>query len=212
MIRPKVTFPRSPSIPVTDSAIHEALMNVPRHRFVPKQYADLAYADTALPIGYSQTISQPYMVAVMTQLLCVNVHAKVLEVGTGSGYQAAILAQLAQHVFSTELIPELAARALRCLRGIDCRRVRVRHTDGSAGWPEQAPFDRIILTCAAPAVPEPLWAQLRPGGRMVAPIGEDLGTQRLVLLCKGIDSSRIEKDIMAVQFVPLIEQGLGQQP
>lgn len=209
MIRHKVSFPRAPSIPITDSAIHEALMNVPRHNFVPEKYADLAYADTALPIGYSQTISQPYMVAVMTQLLRVNTHAKVLEVGTGSGYQAAILSQLTPHVFSTEISPELAARAFRSLRGIDCRHVRIRHSDGAAGWPEQAPFDRIMLTCAARAVPEPLWAQLRPGGRMVAPLGRDLGAQRLVLLSKSLDSSRTESDIMAVQFVPLRGPGLA---
>jgi len=156
---------------IRDERVLAAMERVPRHLFVPEHIRHLAYDDTPLPIGHGQTISQPYIVALMTQALELDGDEKVLEVGTGSGYQTAILCELAREVFSVERIPELAEGAKERLAELGYRNVRIRVGDGSLGWPEEAPFDRIIVTGALPKLPDPLWEQLADGGRLVAPIG-----------------------------------------
>jgi protein-L-isoaspartate(D-aspartate) O-methyltransferase len=178
----------------------DALRAVPRHEFVPADQRALAYVDRALPIGHDQTISQPYVVAFMTQALAVEPGEKVLEIGTGSGYQAAVLAALGAEVFSIEIVEPLGrAAAVRLERlGYD---VAVRIGDGYRGWPEQAPFDAIILTAAPPEVPSPLLDQLKPGGRMVLPEGE--GFQQLVLVTKDADGSVMRRSLLDVRFVPM---------
>lgn len=157
---------------ITDPRVLDAMRRVPRHRFVEEALRDRAYGDHPLPIGEGQTISQPFMVAVMTQLLRLEGSEKVLEVGTGSGYQTAILATLARRVCSIERIPALVARARRTLEELGFTNVVVRLGDGTYGWPDEAPFDRVLVTAGAPAVPAPLFQQLTEGGRMVLPIGE----------------------------------------
>lgn len=160
-----------------------AMRATPRDRFVPAMMRGRAYEDRPLPIGYGATISQPYIVALMTELLGTGKRDRVLEIGTGSGYQAAILAQLAGEVYTIEIVPELASSAARLLRELGYANVRVRQGDGYKGWPEAAPFDRIILTAAPPEVPDELLRQLRPGGRLVAPVGAP-GSQELVVVTK----------------------------
>ncbi len=156
---------------LTTSRLLEAFEAVPRHLFVPLEYRRHAYQDRALPIGEAQTISQPYIVALMTDLLGLGGGEKVLEVGTGSGYQAAILMRLAGNVYTIELNPELAQRAKRLLERLGCDNVRFREGDGSQGWPEEAPFDGILVTAFGPRVPKPLLDQLAEGGRLVMPVG-----------------------------------------
>jgi protein-L-isoaspartate(D-aspartate) O-methyltransferase len=174
----------------------------PRHLFVPADLQHEAYRDRPLGIGYAATISQPYIVALMTELLRPGVRQRVLEVGTGSGYQAAVLAQLTGHVYTIEIVPELADSARETLRRLGYGNVTVRQGDGYLGWPEQAPFDRIILTAAPPEIPEALIAQLANGGRMVAPVGGWL-TQSLVLVEKGLDGSIRRWTEGGVSFVPM---------
>ncbi len=159
---------------IRDPKVIAAMASVPRHRFVPAELRAAAYADGPLPIGAGQTISQPYIVALMTESLALAGGERVLEIGTGSGYQAAVLAGIADTVYSIEIVPELAARAAAILDTLGYRNVRVRAGDGYEGWPERAPFDAVIVTAAAPRLPEPLVAQLREGGRIVAPIGDEL--------------------------------------
>jgi protein-L-isoaspartate(D-aspartate) O-methyltransferase len=156
---------------ITDRRVLEAMRSVPRHRFVPQDEVELAYVDAPLPIGYRQTISQPYIVALMTQLLRLRGEETVLEVGTGSGYQAAVLGRLARKVFSVERIAELAEAARRALAELEIDNVEVRVADGSAGLPEAAPFDGILVAAAAPRAPHPLLEQLAEGGRLVVPVG-----------------------------------------
>lgn len=158
---------------ITDSRVLSAMRAIPRHRFVLPEYAEHAYDDGPLPIGDEQTISQPYMVALMTQVAAPRAGERVLEVGTGSGYQAAVLCQLAAQVYSIERIPLLHERARRILDEIGIRNYTLRVGDGSDGWPEEAPFDIIVVTAAMPGIPRPLLEQLAPAGRLVAPIGED---------------------------------------
>lgn len=189
--------------PVSDTAILQAMRTAPRHRFVPQDLQDQAYADTPLPIGKGQTISQPYIVAVMTELLQLTPESRVLEVGTGSGYQAAVLAHLTPHVYSIEIIKALAEQAGTTLQGQGYRDIRIRNADGYLGWPEAAPFDAIIVTCAAGHLPQPLWEQLKPGGRIVIPIGGAYTVQRLVVMEKAEDGSRSSRTVMAVRFVPM---------
>jgi len=155
---------------ITNERVLAAMAAVPRHRFVPEEIRDDAYSDQALPIGNGQTISQPYVVAVMSELLAPQATDRILEIGTGSGYQAAVLAHLVRDVYSIEIDPALAARAQATLSALGYDRVHVRAGDGSYGWPEAAPFDAIIITAAAPRLPEALIGQLRDGGRVIAPL------------------------------------------
>jgi protein-L-isoaspartate(D-aspartate) O-methyltransferase len=187
---------------VEDRAVLEAMRTVPRHVFVPERQRGRAYEDTPLPIGHGQTISQPYMVAKMTELLELGPGDKVLEIGTGSGYQAAVLAQLTPSVYTIEIVEPLAERAAGALEAEGYADVRTRRADGYFGWEEHAPFDAIIVTAAAGHVPPPLWEQLKPGGRMVIPIGGRFEVQRLVLLEKTADGERRSRSVMAVRFVP----------
>ena len=182
-----------------------AMAKVPRHEFVPPAEESYAYINNALPIGHGQTISQPYIVALMTDLLDPQPTHRVLEVGTGSGYQAAILAELVQRVYSIEVIPELAEEARERLARLGYANVIVRAGDGYAGWPEEAPFDGIIVTAAAATVPKPLLAQLRNGGRMVIPAGSRLG-QNLFLIEKSASGEISERNLLPVAFVPLVSE------
>jgi protein-L-isoaspartate(D-aspartate) O-methyltransferase len=194
---------------VRDEKVLEAMRTVPRHVFVPAAQRRHAYIDTPLPIGYGQTISQPYIVALMTSLLELTPDEKVLEIGTGSGYQAAVLAQLTPHVYTIEIIKPLAERAEKTLREQGYTNVHCKRADGYNGWPEEAPFDAIIVTCAAGHLPPPLWEQLKPGGRIVIPIGGQYELQRLVLVTKQEDGSRRSETILSVRFVPLTREGDG---
>lgn len=192
---------------VASARVLDALRRVPRERFVQERERGRAYADHALPIGRGQTISQPYMVAVMTEALRLRAQDRVLEVGTGSGYQAAVLAELAAEVWTVERIAELARDATAVLEALGYANVHVRAGDGSLGWPEAAPFDRILVTAGAPAVPRTLVDQLSPeGGRLVAPVGErDL--QELVVVERRGRRTR-QRRILACRFVPLLgEEG-----
>jgi protein-L-isoaspartate(D-aspartate) O-methyltransferase len=189
---------------VRDTAVLRAVRTVPRHRFVPDSLRGRAYDDRPLPIGLGQTISQPYVVAYMTEQLALTPGSRVLEVGTGSGYQAAVLAEIAREVFTIEIVPELGRSAEARLRALGYGRVHVRIGDGYAGWPAAAPFDAIIVTAAADVVPPPLVAQLKPGGRMVLPVGPENGDQVLVLLRKSADGGgTVTRVLLPVRFVPL---------
>lgn len=179
------------------------LADVPRHLFVPKDLQNKAYENRPLPIGYGQTISQPYIVAVMTDVLEIRPGHKVLELGTGSGYQAAVLGRLGARVFTIEIIPDLAESAAARLREMEYKTVSVRTGDGYYGWPEDAPFDRIIVTASASHIPPPLIAQLAAGGRMVIPVGGPFAVQELLLVEKGKDSTLSTRSLLPVQFVPL---------
>lgn len=167
---------------IDDPRVLEAMRLVPRHLFVPAGLEDEAYVDHPVPIGHNQTISQPYIVALMTSRLDLDPVDRVLEIGTGSGYQAAVLAQLAAQVYTIEIIPELGQRATKTLRKLGYRNVHVRLGDGYAGWPEEAPFDAILLTAAPPEIPRPLLAQLAVGGTLVAPVGD--GIQELQIITR----------------------------
>jgi protein-L-isoaspartate(D-aspartate) O-methyltransferase len=191
---------------VTHEGVRRAMRDVPRHEFVPYQYGELAYDDRPLPIGYRQTISQPYVVALMTELLAPEPGDRVLEVGTGSGYQAAVAAELVAELYSIELIPELAASASERLRRLGYDNVQVRAGDGYLGWPEHAPFDGILVTAGADHVPEPLVDQLAVGGRMVIPVGDTQADQVLRVLEKRPDGSIDSRDVVPVRFVPLLRE------
>lgn len=180
-----------------------ALAKVRREAFVAPTAQRLAYENRPLPIGHGQTISQPFIVALMTELLDLDPGDKVLEVGTGSGYQAAVLAELAGTVCSIEVIPALAAGAAQALAAEGYGRVLLRTGNGALGWPEQAPFDAIIVTAGTPRIPPALIAQLRPGGRMVIPVGAHHGEQSLVLLTKDQAGQVTRRDLLPVAFVPL---------
>jgi protein-L-isoaspartate(D-aspartate) O-methyltransferase len=186
-----------------DRRLMDALARVPRHEFVPADVRDRAYENRPLPIGFGQTISQPYIVALMTDLLGVGPGDAVLEVGTGSGYQAAILAELGCRVSSVEIIPELAARARQALDRVGYGRVAVKAADGYYGWEDRSPFRAIVVTAAASHVPQPLLRQLGPGGRMVIPVGGPFLTQQLVLVEKARDGSVTTRSLLPVVFVPL---------
>lgn len=179
-----------------------AMARVPRHEFVPKDVRASAYADRPLPIGLKQTISQPYIVAYMTEAIDPKPGQKVLEVGTGSGYQAAVLAELVGEVYTIELLGELADTAKQTLMRLRYKNVQVRTGDGYLGWPQAAPFDAIVVTCGADKVPEPLFEQLKPGGKMIIPVGS-LPMQSLRLIIKGPKGERQERELLPVAFVPL---------
>ncbi len=192
---------------IKDERILEAMRRVERHRFVPMPYTPNAYTDGPLPIGEKQTISQPYIVAIMTGLLELNEDDKVLEIGTGSGYQAAILGELAAEVYTIEIVEALGRRSSALLDSLGYENVTVRIGDGYVGWPTEAPFDAIILTAAPPKIPEPLLAQLAEGGRLVAPVGESSQTLQLVEKHEG----RLEyRDVIQVRFVPMTGQAQKQ--
>ena len=180
-----------------------AMAEVPRHEFVPADEQLYAYANGPLPIGHGQTISQPYIVALMTDLLECGPEARVLEVGTGSGYQAAVLSRVVARVYSVEIIAELARQASERLARSGYDNVQCRHCDGYEGWPEEAPFDGILVTAAAPAVPTPLIDQLGEGARLVIPVGPRYGHQELMVIEKRPDGSLVTTDILGVAFVPL---------
>ena len=183
--------------------VMQAMATVPRHQFVPVELQEWAYDDLPLPIGCGKTISQPFMVALMTDLLAIEDHDKVLEIGTGLGYQAAILAELAKQVFSVEIIEELAREGELRLRATGCDNVQLRIGDGSRGWVEHAPFDKIMVTAAPELVPQTLLEQLKPGGKMVLPVGVG-DEQRLVVVEKGDDRKVRTRELIAVRFSPLI--------
>ena len=185
-----------------DPAVLQAMRSVPRHEFVPEEVRPNAYEDRPLPIGYGQTISQPFIVALMTDLLDVKPGAKVLEIGTGSGYQAAVLSPLADEVYSIEIVPELGASAAALLDRLGYADVETKVADGYYGWPEAAPFDGIVVTAAASHIPPPLIEQLKPGGRMVIPIGGAFAAQHLMLVEKLPDGGVTTRQILPVQFVP----------
>jgi protein-L-isoaspartate(D-aspartate) O-methyltransferase len=186
---------------VKDPRVLDAMRTVPRERFVPPEQVSRAYADSALPIGEGQTISQPYVVAYMSEVLDVAPGHRVLEIGTGSGYQAAVLGELAREVYTIEIVPSLASRAAATLRALGYGHVHVREGDGYAGWPEEAPFDRIMVTAAPEQIPQPLIDQLAAGGRLVTPIGAQHETQWITVVDK-TDQGLVERRTIPVQFVP----------
>ena len=192
---------------VQDESVLSAMRAVPRHEFVSRSSASMAYADTPLPIGHGQTISQPYIVAEMTRLLRLTAQSRVLEIGTGSGYQAAVLAEITPNVFTVEIIKPLVDEAAERLKALGYDTVRVLHADGYYGWPEKAPFDGIIVTCAAGQIPPPLITQLAPGGRMVIPVAWPFAVQHLMLITKDQDGTVRSESLMAVRFVPLTRSG-----
>ena len=189
---------------VRDPRVLEAMRAVRRERFVPSDVRELSDLDTPLPIGWEQTISQPYIVAYMTELLEIERDHSVLEIGTGSGYQTAVLATLCDRVHSVELVPELAARAAETLRELGYEAVRVRQGDGYLGWPVHAPYDRIMVTAAPPEIPQALVDQLAPGGRLVVPVGRTSETQRLVLVTADEDGRVRRQNRLGVRFVPMV--------
>jgi protein-L-isoaspartate(D-aspartate) O-methyltransferase len=186
---------------IVDQRVLDVMGRVPRHLFIPLDNP-WAYGDTPLPIGSGQTISQPYMVALMSQSLDISPTDRVLEVGTGSGYQAAVLAGLAREVYTVEIIPELARQAERTLGDLGYENVKVRCSDGYRGWPEAAPFDAIMITARAGRIPPPLLDQLKPGGRLVMPLGDTGAVQELTLVTK-TKTGLIRKELCPVRFVPM---------
>jgi protein-L-isoaspartate(D-aspartate) O-methyltransferase len=188
---------------VRHEGVLQAMRNTPRHLFVPEDRVSRAYEDSPQPIGHGQTISQPFIVAIMTETLQPGGSGTVLEIGTGSGYQAAVLSPLYRNVYSMEIIPELAASAAARIAGMGFRNVEVRKGDGYFGWPEKAPFDAIIVTAAAGHIPPPLVAQLKNNGRMVIPVGNPYMVQNLVLVEKDGRGNITTKSLMSVRFVPL---------
>ena len=187
---------------ISDKKVLEAMKTVPRHLFIAKRYQNQAYNDHPLPIDEGQTISQPYIVALMTQYLDLKKGDKVLEIGTGSGYQAAVLAHLTEDVFSIEIKEELSRKASDTLKSLNYNQVRVKHDDGYFGWEEYAPFDAIIVTCAANHVPPPLLNQLKEGGRLIIPLGSTLYSQTLTLITK-VDGKPKVRHVLGVRFVPM---------
>jgi protein-L-isoaspartate(D-aspartate) O-methyltransferase len=195
---------RSTGLPAMSPTVRAALGKVERHRLVPPGQRALAYRNHPLPIGLGQTISQPYIVALSTDLLALKPQDVVLEVGTGSGYQAAVLAEIASRVYSIEIIESLGKEAEAKLKDLGYRNIEIRIGDGYRGWPEKAPFDAIVVTAAAPQVPEALVAQLKPGGRMVIPVGAFPDAQELLLLVKHADGRLERRNVLPVRFVPLV--------
>ncbi|MCP4247613.1 MAG: protein-L-isoaspartate(D-aspartate) O-methyltransferase [bacterium] len=194
---------------IDDRRVLAAMRAVPRHWFVPRPQIKYAYDDRPLPIGWGQTISQPYIVALMTELLELKPGEKVLEIGTGSGYQAAVLAELTDQVYTIEIVEPLAKRTIELMKQKGYDTVRCRISDGYRGWPEHAPFDAIIVTCAPESPPKALVDQLAPGGRMCIPVGPQRGAQELILLKKGSDGRLKRHRVEWVRFVPMTGQPDG---
>lgn len=186
---------------IRDEATLAAMRNVPRHLFVPRGQVANAYRDSPLPIGFGQTISQPFIVAFMTEIVEPKPHYRILEIGTGSGYHAAVLAEIAKEVYTIEIIPELGERAKKLLEDLNYDNVHVKIGDGYYGWQEAAPFDAIVVTAAAEHIPPPLIAQLREGGKMIIPVGTPFFVQQLMLVEKTEGKTRTQ-NIMPVRFVP----------
>jgi len=184
--------------------VRAALGKVERHRLVPPGEAHLAYRNHPVPIGHGQTISQPYIVALSTDLLAPEPHHVVLDIGTGSGYQAAVLAEIVKQVYTIEIVEPLGREAEKNLKALGYRNIEVRIGDGYKGWPEKAPFDAIVVTAAAPRIPQALVDQLKPGGRMVIPVGERWELQHLMLAVRNADGSLERKKVLPVRFVPLV--------
>lgn len=189
---------------VRDQAVLRAIRSTPRHLFVPPAVRIRAYEDSPLPIGHGQTISQPYIVALMSELLDVKPTHRVLEIGTGSGYQAAVLGALAGRVFTIEIVPELAASAKKLLQARP--NITVRQGNGYLGWPEEAPFDRIMLTAAPPKIPQTLIDQLKPGGKLVAPEGRGGFEQQLIVIDKQPNGKLKRRAVLPVRFVPMVDK------
>lgn len=196
---------------ISDQRLIDAMLKIPRHRFVQEAMAANAYSDSPLPIGEKQTISQPYMVALMTELLELQPNDHVLEIGTGSGYQTAILASLVRRVWTVERIRPLALQARKVLDSLHLLNVNIKVGDGTLGWPEEGPYDAIIVTAGAPAVPETLAEQLAPGGRLVIPVGDE-SSQTLIRIRKEADGSLVQESGVGCRFVPLIGQQGWQLP
>jgi len=190
---------------VAHPATLAAMRKVPRHRFVPADLQPQAYADHPLPIGHGQTISQPYIVACMTEQIAPTRTTRVLEIGTGSGYQAAVLAEICAEVYTIEIIPALADQAAAVLHSLGYKNIKTRTGDGWKGWPEAAPFDAIIVTAAAETIPPPLLAQLKDGGRMIIPVGPKAGAQDLMLVTKRAGKTT-QRPLIPVRFVPFVRE------
>lgn len=203
MVSDQIASPPDYRKPVKNPRVLEAMRAVPRHLFVRPKDISRAYGDFPLPIGYGQTISQPYIVAYMTELLDLRPEHRVLEIGTGSGYQAAILSLLVEEVYSVEIIKALAGKAKKRLTRLGYLNVHIRNADGYFGWNEQAPFDRIIVTAAATLIPPPLIKQLDSGGKMIIPVGGQYMVQYLTMVEKDIESNLKMKKLLPVRFVPL---------
>ena len=191
---------------VEDKLGLKAIQKVEREKFVPEKYHDLAYTDGPLPIGHKQTISQPYIVAYMTEQLHLKKEHTILEIGTGSGYQAAILGEIAKEVYTIEIIPELAASARALLKKLNYKNIDVRTGDGYKGWPEKAPFDRIMVTAAPEEIPEVLVDQLANNGRMILPVGEHVLSQYLWVIKKNKKGVVTKEKILPVRFVPMVKE------
>lgn len=202
MVQRQIEHPSDGRLGVSDKAVLAAMKTVPRHVFVPEVQRARAYRDSPLPIGHGQTISQPFIVAAMTELLQVGPGDRILEIGTGSGYQAAVLAEIVGRVFTIEIVEPLAEDAEERLRRLGYDNVEVRWGDGYYGWEEEAPFQGIVVTAAASHIPPPLLEQLQPGGRMVIPVGPPLQVQTLMLVEKRPDGSIVQRSLMPVRFVP----------
>ncbi len=190
---------------VKNKRVLDAMNSVPRHLFVPEGYRRGSYFDQPLPIGLEQTISQPYIVALMTEMLDVDKDDTVLEIGTGSGYQAAVLSTIVKELYTIEIIEELGLQAAERLKSLGYDNVKVKISDGGLGWPEKAPFDAIIVTAAAPKIPDPLIEQLKPGGRMVIPVDNNYYSQDLLIVEKDETGNINTKKTIPVRFVPLVE-------
>jgi len=192
---------------ITNEAVLQAMRDVPRHRFVPSGMQDQAYADFPLPIGHGQTISQPYVVAFMTQMLEVRPEDKILEIGTGCGYQAAVLARMAMQVYTIEIVKPLADSARTLLTELGYKNIFIKTGDGFEGWPEHAPFDKIILTCAVKEIPPALIEQLNEDGSIIAPIGATYEVQELILATKHAGKLK-HREVLPVRFVPMTGKAL----
>ena len=190
---------------IKSQAVLDAMRHVPRHLFVPEDMQDLAYDDSPLPIGSGQTISQPYIVAFMTEQIEPAAGMKVLEIGTGSGYQTAVLAYLGCEVYSIELLEELAEGAKAILTGLNYKNVKIKHGNGYLGWKEEAPFDAIIVTAAPEYIPQKLIEQLKDGGKMIVPVGKTNSVQSLKSIIKK-DGNILEKELFLVRFVPMVDK------
>ena len=206
MVRQQIAQPPGFRDPVKDDRVLSAMGAVPRHLFVKAEHVSRAYGDHPLPIGFGQTISQPYIVALMTEMLEVDPEHRVLEVGTGSGYQAAVLSELVDLVYTIEIVEPLGKQAADRLKRLEYKNVEVRIGDGYYGWEEKGPFDRIIVTCAATLVPPPLLRQLKPGGKMCIPVGGQYTVQYLTMVEKSLEGAITMKKTIPVRFVPLVQR------
>lgn len=188
---------------VKDPRVLAAMRQVPRDHFVPREFREFAFSDGPLPLSSGQTISQPYMVAVMTEMLQIQPGDRILEIGTGSGYQTAVLAELAEAIYSVEILPGLLEKAQSTLKGLGYDNIHFKQADGWYGWPEAGPFDAALVAAAPEDLPTPLFDQLKPGGRLVVPVGPTGAVQNLLLIKKDINGDLHTRDLMSVRFVPL---------